>query len=197
MVCTFSVESEGFGKSYTIGISRFDDGFRVAIPRVKTKRELIRGRISGRVDVVIVGEFSDSESIGPVVLSVIYVETKISLEFLVYAFGLTVSLWMIGSRRSSFDSARSIKISDELRHELRSSIAGNSFQEAKDANPMIAEECSVSQRSEFGIGRDERDSFRKAIGDDKDRVVAFGFGKRAKKVYCDVRERRRIDGNGV
>ena len=107
------------------------------------------------MNMVIISEFSDSESIGPVVLSIVYVETKVSLEFLIYAFGLTVGLWMIGSRRSSFDSARSIEISDEVRHELRSSIAGNGFREAESTNPMVSEKRSVSQRSEFGIGWDE------------------------------------------
>jgi hypothetical protein len=63
------------------------------------------GGISGcGMDSVVVGEFGSGQPIGPIVLHEVGVEPEILFQFLIGAFGLTIGLWMIGSRKGRLDA---------------------------------------------------------------------------------------------
>src|ERR1700723_3287666 len=62
------------------------------------------GIIHCRVNVIIIGELGRSKPGVPVSLGKIGKQTEVLLEVLVYTFGLTISLGMIGSREGGLNS---------------------------------------------------------------------------------------------
>ena len=67
-----------------------------AHPRVSAGIEQERGLLSGRVDMVVVGELRERKEVIPVILSFSDEDAYVLFQFLVNPFGLSVGLWMIG-----------------------------------------------------------------------------------------------------
>ena len=58
------------------------------------------------MDMVVVLELSHGKEIIPIILSFIHEEVKVLLQFLVDLFGLTIHLWVIGSRGCNEESVQ-------------------------------------------------------------------------------------------
>jgi hypothetical protein len=125
----------------------------------------------------------------------IYIESEINFEFLIYAFGLAISLWVICCRWSTGNTAGFVEGCNELVDELGSSIASDGDGNAKVSNPMFDEQFCKSLRRKGIIGRYEDSLFGGFVDNNKNGIAAFGFGKRSYEIYRDILEwdRTRID----
>jgi len=64
-----------------------------------------------RVNIIVIGEFSYGEPISPIILSVIDVEMKVNLNFLIGVFWLSICLKVISHRRSALDPEDTVRTS--------------------------------------------------------------------------------------
>ena len=62
-----------------------------------------RGFACGGIDLIVQGELSSGEERGPIVLAFVYEVAKVLLDFLVDAFGLAISLGVIGGGEAKFN----------------------------------------------------------------------------------------------
>src|SRR5262249_31755037 len=121
-VSFFAYVVELFCEFCAIGVSGFRDCLRVAIPKMCTESDEVRRGFGRGMNAVIVSEFGNREPVAPIGFLIIYVEAKVSFNFLVNAFGLTIGLWVVSGGRSTFDSTRGIEVFDEIGDELGSSV---------------------------------------------------------------------------
>lgn len=70
----------------------------------------------------------------------VYPKPEINLQFLVNAFGLSISLWVKGGGRGSGYAAGSVEVGGEGGDELGSSVARYRLGEPEVADPVIDEE---------------------------------------------------------
>ena len=78
--------------------------------------------LSRGVNVVVVLEFSQREEVSPVVLSLVDEDAKVLFQFLVDPFCLAISLGVICSHGSQFDTEHPVEFSGELSYKLRSMV---------------------------------------------------------------------------
>ena len=78
--------------------------------------------LSQGVNVVVVLEFSQREEVSPVVLSLVDEDAKVLFQFLVDPFCLAISLGVICSCGSQFDTEHSVELLGELGYKLRSTV---------------------------------------------------------------------------
>ena len=81
--------------------------------------------LSRGVNVVVVLEFSQREEVSPVVLSLVDEDAKVLFQLLVDPFCLAISLGVICSRGSQFDTEHPVELSGELGYKLRSTVRYN------------------------------------------------------------------------
>jgi hypothetical protein len=76
--------------------------------------EFERGKLSGRVFSVVISEFGKDEPIAPIVLLVVYVESKEYFDILIDLFCLSISLRVISSEQVSFDLGKAVEFYSKL-----------------------------------------------------------------------------------
>ena len=108
--------------------------------RVVSKEERERGDFGRAMGNGVVLEFSGSKELGPLVGVVGTEDTEIGFYFLIGSFGLSVSLWMVGSGKTNIIFKESSKFSGKCRGELRSSVGDESVMESKAFEHVIKKE---------------------------------------------------------
>jgi len=101
-----------------------------AHPQVPASIEEEGCLLHGGVDVVVVGKLRQGEECVPVVLSFSDEEPQVLFQFLVDPFHLSVGLWVVSSRRHSFDSQQSVQFLHEGSDKLRSAVGDDLPREA-------------------------------------------------------------------
>ena len=75
-----------------------------------------------RLDFVIISEFSEGEPGRPVFLAVVRESAYVLLNFLIDAFGLTVSLRVEGCGEMSLNTQEALQFHNKLKYKLRTSV---------------------------------------------------------------------------
>ena len=85
---------------------------------------------------VVVLELSHGKEIIPIILSFIHEEVKVLLQFLVDLFGLTIHLWVIGSRGCNEES---VQLTSEFSNKLYTPVQNIYLGEAMQLPNMMEE----------------------------------------------------------
>ena len=85
-------------------------------------KSIERSNFCGRLDFIVICEFSEEEPSGPVFFVMIREGVNVLLNFLIGTFSLTISLGVKGCGEASFDTQEALQLCGELRCELRASV---------------------------------------------------------------------------
>src|SRR6266481_7612681 len=125
------------------------------------------------MDPVIVGELSDRDPFIPVILSLIYEESKELFDFLVDVFGLPICLWVVGHLCCDFDPKELTESPYEVQDKLGSSITNDFLREAMEFPDIVSKQSGDPQGGDIGCGWNDVGPLGEAVHNNKEGIVAM------------------------
>ena len=125
------------------------------------------------MDLIIVGKLGYRQPFVPIVLALIYKESKELLNFLIDPLCLTIGLQVVSSGCCNPDFQQLAETVREIRHKLGPSVANDLLREPMEFPNMVSEQPSYARGSNIRGGWYGVSTFGQVIYDNQDGVVSM------------------------
>ncbi|KNZ75600.1 hypothetical protein J132_02542 [Termitomyces sp. J132] len=140
------------------------------------------GELGECINMVVVLELSIGEEFISVILVLVAEEVEVLLQLLIYAFGLTIGLWVVGGGGVELHAKQLVELPSELCHKLWSPIRDIGIGEAVEL-PDVPPVQVCSTHGAGSVGWNEVHSLAVQVYHHYDHIVTVGIGELYNKVY--------------
>ena len=139
--------------------------------------EIVRGKPSGGVWRIVVGDFCKCKVGRPLCGFVSCEKAKILFEGAVCSLCLTVCLWVVGRRETECGIDNVEEFGPELGEEACVSIGKYATRETMESNDIVNEKLCEGRCVGCRLCRDEMSHFTKAVDDNENCIEVVGEGE--------------------